>query len=549
MQWDYIIIGAGSSGCVLANRLTADGTKNVLLIEAGGSDRNPLQRIPVAGSFLNYCNDRRDWKYMTSPDPTRQGRVECWPRGKILGGSSSVNGMIYVRGHRDDYDHWAELGCNGWSYQDVLPYFRKMESHEFNDPAFYGSDGPLQVKQLKGAHCLSRRFVQACNEQGIPANSHYNAAEQEGACILSVTQSRLFRHSSSQAFLQPAKKRRNLGIMTHALATRIIIENKKAMGVEIFRDGVLSTEKTGGEIILSSGTINSPQLLMLSGIGPAAHLQEKGIEVAHDLPGVGQNLHEHPCIPIQAKTKKIRTLNQELRNPFSIIKHGLSWLFAGRGALTSVAFQALAFAKTDGRLSYPDVQIHFAPMGFSGDHNGIHLLDFPAITLQPNVSRTRSRGGLKLASNSPFEHPMVQPNMLGDEYDLKTLIASGKLSRQIIESKAFSPYLDMEILPGAAVQTDDEWQAYVKEMTGPVYHPVGTCKMGVDPMAVVTPELKVGGVEGLRVADASILPSVVSGNTNAACLMIGEKGAAMILGQDRSSGTPDVVNSVEPEGA
>ncbi|NOX50476.1 MAG: hypothetical protein GXP16_08070 [Gammaproteobacteria bacterium] len=531
MQWDYIVVGAGSAGCVLANRLSADGKSNVLLLEAGGTDRNPLQRVPILGSFLNYCHPKRDWRYMTSPDPSRNNRTECWPRGKILGGSSSVNGMIYVRGHRDDFDHWAQLGNSGWSYEDVLPHFRNIENHEFEDSDYYGNDGDLGVKQIKGEHFLSTAFVDACKQQGIVTNPHYNAEQQEGAAVLCVTQSKRFRQSSSQAFLQPARHRRNLKIMTNALVTRILFDGKKAVGVEVSCNGEKVTEKAHREIILSGGSINSPQLLMLSGVGPAQHLNNMGIEVVHDLPGVGQNLQEHPCIPMQARMK-VKTVNQQLNNPLSIVRHGFDWLVSGKGPLTSVAFQALAFAKTDPALSYPDVQIHFAPMGFTGDENGIYLLDYPAITLQPNVNRSRSRGELRLRTNSPFDPPDIQPNLLGDEYDRSVLIESGKLSRRIIKSEAFAAYLDHETLPGPEVTTNDEWESYIREMTGPVYHPVGTCKMGVDAMAVVNPDLCVHGIDNLRIADGSIFPAIVSGNTNAACLMIGEKGAAKILGRD-----------------
>ncbi len=529
-MWDYIIVGAGSAGCVLANRLTADGKHKVLLLEAGGSDRNPLLRIPPLGAFLSVRNPKRDWNYRTLPDPSRNNRTELWPRGKILGGSSSINGMIYVRGDRDDYNHWAQLGNMGWAFDDVLPHFKAVESYEFeqND---YGQDGPLNVKQIKGAHPLSHAFVDACVESGIPRNVHYNGPDQEGASILHVTQTKRIRHSSAQAFLQPARGRKNLTIETSALATKILFEGSRAVGLEYQQGETKHVAQASREIILAGGSINSPQLMMLSGLGPAEQLRSHNIEVVSDLAGVGQNLHEHPCIPLQVEVS-ISTPNVEL-NPWAAVKYASQYMFKGAGPLTSVVFQALAFAKTETHMSHPDVQIHFGAMGYGADGDKIILTDRPAITFQANVNRSRSRGELTLASNSPFDPPNIQPNMLADDYDLKTLIAAGKLCQKLCETDALKPYCVKKVYPDENIQTDEAWEAYVRAVCGPTFHPVGTCKMGVDDDAVVTPDLKVKGIEGLRVADGSVMPHVVSGNTNAACLMIGEKGAGMILADAR----------------
>jgi choline dehydrogenase len=533
MQYDYVIVGAGSAGCVLANRLSADQNKQVLLIEAGGSDRNPLQRIPAMGVWLNYRNRTRDWCYQTQPDASRHNRTEVWPRGKLLGGTSSLNGLIYVRGAKEDFDHWASLGNEGWSYEEVLPLFKRMEDHEFaHEPGLYGSHygsgGPLKVRQMRGAHPLADVFVSACVELGIPRNPHYNATEQYGACVLSLNESQRIRCSSSQSFLEPIKRRRNLDILTNTLVTQILLEGKKVVGLRTKKFGHQpSSDIRARQVILSGGVINSPQLLLLSGIGPAAHLKEMGMAVRNDLPGVGENLREHPLIAIRASVN-VETLTART---VTALKATMDWLLFGRGPLTSAACHALAFVKTRAGLTVPDAQLHLMPLGMSVDERERIKLLPSCVTLIANVSRSRSRGMLKLASSDPESPPAIDANLLGDEEDVKVLRDAGRLCRQLLATSAFRPFVTQEALPGTEIHTDREWEDFIRETASPACHFVGTCKMGTDRMAVVDPRLKVHGIEGLRVIDASIMPTIPSGNTNAATMMIAEKGAEMILGE------------------
>lgn len=528
LEFDFVIVGAGSAGCALANRLTASGKHSVLLLEAGISDRNPILRIPMLGAVLGVGNPKYDWMYKTAPDPTRNNREEIWPRGKMLGGSSSINGTIYVRGDRDDYNGWSQLGNKGWSFEDLEPVFQRMERSSDDGGAGLGSRGLLKVRPVKGAHDLSHRFVEACAEVGVPKNPAYNGVTQEGVAILNTTSSGRVRYSAAQSFLTPARKRSNLTVLTGAHATRIIMEGKRASGLEFRHKDAMVSVKAGKEVILCGGSINSPQLLLLSGIGPAQHLQDTGLDVVQDLAGVGENLHEHPCLTMQASIKG-PALSDDIAGIGGKLKAGLQWALKGEGPFTSVVFQSLAFVKTTTALSYPDIQVHFAPLGYGSDENGVFLMDKPTVTFQPNVNRPRSRGRLSLASSDPFDYPVIQANMLADDYDLQTLISGGRFVRALYGTDALRDQIINERLPGSDVESDDEWVDFVRAAAGPTFHPVGTCKMGMDDLAVVGPDLKVRGIEGLRVADGSIMPQLVSGNTNAACMMIGEKAGDLIL--------------------
>lgn len=528
MEFDYIIVGAGSAGCVLANRLSENGKHQVLLLEAGGSDRNPVLRIPMLGTLLGVNNPKRDWQYQLAPDPTRNNRSEIWPRGKMLGGSSSINGTIYVRGDPDDYNNWSQLGCTGWSFENLEPVFKRMEAYRIKASPDYGSDGPLKIRPVQGAHTLSHQFLKACAEMGVPQNPLYNGATQEGVAILDTTTTGRVRYSSSQAYLQPAKRRSNLTIMTHSQASRLLMEGKTAKGVEFRKGDTLQSAVARKEVVLCGGTINSPQLLMVSGIGPAESLLRVGVGVIADVPGVGENLQEHPCLVMQARIKG-PALSNDIESISGKLKAGLQWAIKGEGPLTSIVFQALAFVKTSQDLSYPDIQIHFAPLGYGADENGVFLMKQPTITLQPNVNRPRSRGRLTLESADPFAQPIIQANMLADDYDLQTLITAGKFVRQLYQTQTFRDQFIEERLPGKIVMDESDWEGYVRNYAGPTYHPVGTCKMGNDSMSVVDPDLRVRGINNLRIADGSIMPQLVSGNTNAACIMIGEKASDLIL--------------------
>lgn len=524
-DWDYIIVGAGSAGCVLANRLSENGRHRVLLLEAGGSDRNPLMRIPIMGTFLGVRNPKYDWNYRTLPDPTRNNRKDYWPRGKGLGGSSTINGMIYVRGDADDFNHWAQLGNTGWSGEEVEPLFRKIECHEFSGEG-YGHDGPVRVRSTQGAHPLSQMFVDANRAAGVPHNPHYNRGNQEGVCLLSLTNSGRVRYSSAQAYLEPAKRRPNLSVRTKCLVHRVVFEGRRAIGVEVTQNGKTETLKATNEIVLSGGSINSPQILMLSGVGPGGHLKEHGIEVVQELP-VGDNLHEHPALMIQARTS-VPSYNTQL-GPMGVLRHGYDWLLHGRGMLSTVVFQALSFIKTDPSLSHPDVQLHFAPCGIVSTDDNIGLLKENSYAIQANVNRSRSRGTLRLKDSLPTSPPAIQANMLADSYDLSTLIAGTKFMLSLCDGEVLGPITDGTLVPRDRPISDDGWEKLVRSHAIPTYHPVGTCKMGIDETAVVSPDLKVRGIESLRVIDASIMPQIISGNTNASAMMIGEKGAEMIL--------------------
>ena len=521
-SYDYVIVGAGSAGCVLAYRLTEDPAVRVLLLEAGGPDRAREISIPVA--FSKLFKTEVDWDYLTDPVPGLGGRRLYWPRGKVLGGSSSINAMIYIRGHPADYDEWAALGNDGWSYRDVLPYFRKAEDNTRGADAYHGTGGPLRVADLRSPHPLSLRFVEAAAEAGLPRNPDFNGAQQEGAGLCQVTQRRGRRWSTARAYLRPALRRPNLTVLTGAHATRILFDGRRAVGVAYVRERHEHSAHAA-EVILSGGAVNSPQLLMLSGVGPAEALRRHGIGVVHALPDVGQNLQDHLTVVMCYRLTQGRPLNHA-----ETLGQLARFVVQGRGMLTSTVAEALAFARSDAALPGPDLQYHFAPVDFH--QHGLVPSRFDAMSLGVTLLRPKSIGAITLRSADPFDQPSIQPNFFDEAADEQAVLAGVRLGRQIFQARAFDAFRGEEVSPGAACTSDEELLEALRAEAEHIYHPVGTCAMGTGPAAVVDPRLRVRGVEGLRVVDASVMPMIVRGNTNAPTIMIAEKAADLIREQD-----------------
>ena len=523
--YDYIIVGAGSAGCVLANRLSEDEGKTVLLLEAGGVDRNIFIHIP-AGFFKTISNPSVNWLYTTEAEESSGNRKISWPRGKVLGGSSSINGHLIVRGQREDYDGWRQLGNAGWSFDDVLPYFKRFESAEVGDDEIRGRDGPIRVREPIEQHPLAQVFMDACEELGIPRNPDYNGATQEGVGFFQYALGDARRMSTARGFLKPARRRRNLQVVTKALTKWIITKEGRATGVRFKHDGFEREAHARCEVILSAGSIASPQILERSGIGDGERLKKHGVEVVHALPGVGENLQDHYVARFCCRAKGVETFNERARG----IRLGwevLRYAFTRQGLLTTAPGNVSASIKVMPGMATPDVQLAFAPASYVEGQLGV-LDDFPGMTCGVWQHRPASRGSIHLASTDPEVQPSIRPNYLTDVIDQDTMVGGLRKAREIFSQPALAKYVDIETVPGPEVQTDAEILDFARRTGNTVYHPIGTCKMGTDPMAVVDPELKLRGLDGLRVVDASVMPLMPSANTNAAVLMIAEKAADMI---------------------
>jgi choline dehydrogenase len=520
MQYDFIIVGAGSAGCVLAGRLSENPNNRVLLLEAGGRDWHPFIHVPAGLAKLIHL-ESINWAYETEPQAELGGRRLYWPRGRVLGGSSSINAMCYCRGHPKDYDDWAAGGARGWGFDEVLPYFRLSEDQENGACEFHGAGGPLAVQNLRHSNPLSAVFIEAAAQTGQPLTDDFNGPRQRGFGYYQVTQRNGRRCSSAVAYLHPAMKRPNLTVRTHAQATRILLEGQRATGVE-YRHRRTTRTVHGGQVILAGGAINSPQLLMLSGIGPADHLRAQDIDVRHDLPGVGQNLQDHLDVCTLVHCRQPVSYDQ-----ISELISGLRYLFTRKGPASSNIAEAGGFVvshlATDNR---PDIQMHFVP-AFLDDH-GRNILPGHGMTIHACALRPESRGELTLRSADPLSAPLLQPNYLQREYDRRLMIECVRLAREIFAQDAFRPYAGDELYPGAATRSETEVLDFIRRKAETIYHPVGTCKMGEDDMAVVDPALRVRGLEALAVVDASVMPTLVSGNTNAPTIMIAEKFAAQL---------------------
>jgi choline dehydrogenase len=524
-QFDYVIVGAGTAGCVLANRLSSDPRVRVMLLEAGGGDRHPFVQAPVG--FLKTFQDQQfNWCFSTAPGKGVGGRSIFFPRGKLLGGSSSINGHLYVRGQARDYDTWAQLGNKGWSYDDVLPYFKRAEDRSTGADEFHGAGGPQHVSDIHERHPICDAFINGADSLGVPRNTDYNGARQEGVAYYQRTIRNGVRHSAASGYLHPVKHRRNLEIVTHAHVERILFNGRQAIGLRYRQHGRPVQVHARKEVILAAGAVGSPHILQVSGVGDPNHLKTIGVETVHALSSVGQGLQDHYAVRVVHRVTKPITLNERARGP-RLLWEIAKWYAGGKGLLAFSPAHVGAFVKSDQGLDEPDLQFVFTPASYSVGVVGT-LQKTPGMTIGVWQMRPHSAGHVRARTSDPYDAPEIQPNYLVDEADQRSVVQGLKWCRKLLSSDELGPYRGPETLPGPDVQSDADLLAYARVHGATVYHAIGTCRMGIDSEAVVDPELKVHGLDNLRVVDASVMPTMVSANTNAATMMIAEKASDLI---------------------